>query len=157
MRHRLVVLAAAFVTLAPSVPASAQATARDSVLAPVQRVFDAMRARDTVGLREVFDSTARLIGTRESANTPIRSRTPTQFLTSIMTTPADQTSDERMFDPEVRIDGRLAQVWTYYTFRAGTRFTHCGIDAVTLVRSEATWKIVSFAWSVRTTDCTHRE
>ncbi|HKH94485.1 MAG TPA: nuclear transport factor 2 family protein [Gemmatimonadaceae bacterium] len=157
MRSRLVVLAAAFLTVAPFGRASAQATARDSVLAPVHRVFDAMRARDTVGLREVFDSTARLIGTRASANVSIRSRTPTEFLTSITTTPTDQTSDERMFDPEVRIDGPVAQVWTYYTFRAGTTFSHCGIDAVTLVRAGTTWKIVSFVWSVRTNDCTHRE
>jgi Putative lumazine-binding len=157
MRHRFVVLATAFLTLAPSGPASAQATARDSVLAPIRRVFDAMRARDTVGLREVFDSTARLIGTRESANGSIRPRTPTQFLTDIATTPADQASDERMFDPEVRIDGPVAQVWTYYTFREGTKFSHCGIDAVTLVRVGTTWKIVSFVWSVRTTDCTRRE
>ena len=157
MRSRRAILAAALLTLASSGSASAQSTARDSVLATVQRVFDAMRARDTVGLREVFDSTARLIGTRPSANVSIRSRTPTQFLASITTTPADQTSDERMFDPEVRIDGPVAQVWTYYTFRAGTTFSHCGIDAVTLVRAGTTWKIVNFVWSVRTTDCTHKE
>ena len=143
--------------LAPCRPASAQATARDSVLAPVQRIFDAMRARDTVGLRQVFDSTARLIGTRASANESIRSRTPSQFLASITTTPADKTSNERMFDPEVRLDGPVAQVWTYYTFYQGTTFSHCGTDAVTLVRSGTTWKIVNVVWSVRTTDCTHRE
>ena len=37
--------------------------------------------------------------------------------------------------PEVRIDGPVAQVWTYYTFRSGTTFSHCGTDAVSLIRS----------------------
>ena len=157
MRSRRAILAAALLTLASSGSASAQPTARDSVLATVQRVFDAMRARDTVGLREAFDSTARLIGARASANVSIRSRTPSQFLASIPATPGDQISDERMFDPEVRIDGPIAQVWTYYTFREGTTFSHCGTDAVTLVRSGSTWKIVSFVWTVRPSDCSRRE
>ena len=157
MRLRLSVLAALLLALAPLRPSSAQATARDSVLATVQRVFDAMRNRDTVGLREVFDSTARLVGAPTTATASARSRSVSQFLVSIASTPADKASDERMFDPEVRVDGALAQVWTYYTFRQGTMFSHCGTDVLTLVRSASTWRIASFAWSVRTTDCTHKD
>ena len=157
MRPRPSALIAVVLAFAPLQPSSAQATARDSVLATVQRVFDAMRHRDTVGLREVFDSTARLIGAPTTPTAPARSRSVSQFLVSIASTPADKASDERMFDPEVRIDGALAQVWTYYTFRQGTTFSHCGSDALTLVRSASTWRITNFAWSVRSTDCTHKD
>lgn len=93
---RLSVLAALLLALAPLRPSSAQATARDSVLATVQRVFDAMRNRDTVGLREVFDSTARLVGAPTTAAASARSRSVSQFLVSIASTPADKASDERM-------------------------------------------------------------
>lgn len=149
-------LPALFLLTAPSRPIAAQSSTRDSVVASVQRVFDLMRARDTVGMRELFDSTAHLIGARDTA-TAIRPRTVSQFLASVISTPADRASDERMFDPDVRIDGAVAQVWTYYTFRSGTTFTHCGTDAVSLMRSGGAWKIVSFIWSVRTTACSHRE
>lgn len=149
-------LPALFLLTAPSRPIAAQSSTRDSVVASVQRVFDLMRARDTVGMRELFDSTAHLIGARDTA-TAIRPRTVSQFLASVVSTPADRASDERMFDPDVRIDGAVAQVWTYYTFRSGATFTHCGTDAVSLMRSGGAWKIVSFIWSVRTTDCSHRE
>lgn len=153
MRTRL--FPAAFVLIiAPSRALVAQSSGRDTVVATVQRVFDLMRARDTVGMRELFDSTAHFIGMRDSATTT-RSRTVSQFLASVISTPADRASDERMFDPEVRMDGPVAQLWTYYTFRSGTTFTHCGTDAVSLVRSGDAWKIVGFTWTVRTSRCTH--
>jgi hypothetical protein len=147
-------LAALLLLAAPTRGVVAQSSTRDSVVATVQRVFDLMRARDTVGMRELFDSTAHLIGARDTASAG-RARTVSQFVASVASTPADQTSDERMFDPEVRIDGPVAQLWTYYTFRSGTTFSHCGTDAVSLSRSGGVWKIVSFSWTVRRSNCTH--
>jgi Putative lumazine-binding len=148
---------AALVLLAiPRYGVAAQSTTRDSVLATLQQAFDQMRSRDTAGMRQLFDSTARLIGIRDTT-TAIRPRTVSQFLASVASTPAERASDERMFDPEVRIEGPVAQVWTYYTFRSGTTFSHCGTDAVTLIRSGGAWKIASFVWTVRTERCSHRE
>ncbi|PYP79672.1 MAG: hypothetical protein DMD35_07530 [Gemmatimonadetes bacterium] len=149
-------LAAVVTLVAPCRAVAAQSTARDSVLATVQQAFDLMRSRDTAGMRQLFDSTARLIGVRDTT-TATRARTVSQFLASVASTPAERISDERMFDPEVRIDGPVAQVWTYYTFRSGTTFSHCGTDAVSLIRSGGSWRIVNFIWNVRTERCTHRE
>jgi len=150
-----VVLATLLTLVAPWRAVAAQSTARDSVLATVQRAFDLMRSRDTAGMRQLFDSSARLIGIRDTT-TALRARTVSQFLASVASTPAERASDERMFDPEVKIDGPVAQVWTYYTFRSGATFSHCGTDAVTLVRTGGTWKIVNFIWSARTERCTQR-
>ena len=41
--------------------------------------------------------------------------------------------------------------------RSGTTFTHCGTDAVSLIRAGGAWKIVSFIWTVRRERCTHLE
>jgi hypothetical protein len=150
------ILAVVTILAAPCRAAAAQSTARDSVISTVQQVFDRMRSRDTSGMRQLFDSTARLIGTRDTT-TAIRPRTVSQFLASVAATPAERFSDERMFDPEVRIDGPVAQVWTHCTFRTGATFSHCGTDAVTLIRVGGSWRIVNFIWNVRTEGCTHRE
>jgi Putative lumazine-binding len=150
-----VVLATLLTVVAPWRAVPAQSTARDSVLATVQQAFDLMRSGDTASMRQLFDSSARLIGVRDTT-TAVRSRTVSQFLASVASTPAERASDERMFDPEVKIDGPVAQVWTYYTFRSGTTFSHCGTDAVSLIRAGGTWKIVNFIWNVRTERCTQR-
>lgn len=138
----------------PWQPAASQSSVRDSVLATIERVFDAMRARDTTGLRAVFDSTARFISVPDSSTRPARSQTVLQFLTGTMASSPDSALDERIYDPEVRIEGPIAQVWTYYTFRRGKTFSHCGIDAVTLMRAAGAWKIVNWIWTVRRTGCT---
>ena len=61
---------------------------------------------------------------------------------------------ERMWNPEVRIDGDLATLWAPYDLHYGGEFSHCGIDAFQLVRGEdRRWRIVSVAYTRRTTGC----
>ena len=156
MRARVNVLLVCLLVV-PWWDAGAQSSARDSVLATIERVFDAMRARDTTGVRAVFDSTAWMMGLADSSARPRQPQTVSRLLASIATTPPDRAFDERMYDPEVRIEGPIAQVWTYYTFREGNTFSHCGTDAVTLMRTGGAWRIVNWIWTVRRTGCTRTE
>ena len=153
MRRRVNVLLV-LVLVVPFGSGAAQSSARDSVLSTIERVLDAMRARDTTGLRAAFDSTARLVGVPDSSARPTRPQTVSRFLTGIATAPPDRAFDERLYDPEVQVEGPIAQVWTYYTFREGKTFSHCGTDALTLMRSGGAWRIVSWIWTVRRTGCT---
>jgi len=128
------------------------------VIAAVQRVFDAMRTRDTAIFSQVFDSSARLVGVSNRGGTPALSlTTPAQFAASIGRAPAGDVWNERIFDPEVRIDGDLAQVWAYYTFHRNKTFSHCGIDAVMLRKVGGAWKITQLADTRRTQGCAHTE
>lgn len=134
----------------------AQDAERASVLATVQKVFDAMRTRDTALLSQAFDSTGRLVNvnTRGAAPT-VTLRRPSDFGASIARAKAGDVWNERIYDPEVRIDGTVAQVWAYYTFHLNDKFTHCGVDAFMLVKVGDAWKITQLADSRRTEGCTH--
>jgi hypothetical protein len=137
---------------------SAQDADRAAILATVQRVFDAMRTRDTALLSQAFDSTGRLVGVNGRGGTPVVGLTsPSSFGASIARAPAGDVWNERIFDPEVKIDGNVAQVWAYYTFHRNGTFTHCGIDAFMLVKVGTVWKITQLADSRRTQGCTHTE
>ena len=155
--HTRVGVLLVILAFAPWRAASAQAPVRDSVVATVEQVFAAMRARDTTNLRARFDTTARLMRVPESAAAPTRPQTVSQFLTSVSTAAPDRAFDERMYDPDVRIEGPIAQLWTYYTFREGRTFSHCGVDAITLMRAGGEWRIVSWIWTARRTGCTRTE
>lgn len=132
---------------------------RAAIIATVQKVFDAMRTRDTALLLQAFDSTARLVGVRTPrGGTPAVSLTsPSQFGGAFSRAPAGDVWNERIFDPEVRIDGNVAQVWAYYTFHRNATFSHCGVDAFQLMKVGDQWKITQLADSRRTTGCTHTE
>ena len=154
---RRIHLIVAFVGLvAGAASARAQDVERAAVIATVQKVFDAMRTRDTALLGVAFDTTARLVGVRTRDNT-ISLTTPAAFGAALTRAPAGDVWNERIFDPEVRIDGDLAQVWAYYTFHRNKEFTHCGVDAFMLRKLGAQWKITQLSDSRRTTGCTHTE
>ena len=155
MRARWSLLVLAALAMAPRL-SSAQDAERANVLATVQKVFDAMRTRDTALLFSAFDSSARLMSVNTRATPPAIRLTPTaQFAAAILRAPAGDVWNERIYDPEVRIDGNIAQVWAYFTFHRNATFSHCGVDAFMLAKVGATWKITQLADTQRTEGCTH--
>jgi hypothetical protein len=152
IRHCRFALAVALAVV-PVHAASAQDAERAAVLGTVQKLWDAMRTRDTVLLKQVFDTSARLVRAGRGG-AALQITTPAQFAASIMRNPTGPAPTERMYDPEVRIDGTIAQVWTYYTFHSGATFSHCGIDAITLVKLGDTWKITHITDTARMQGCT---
>lgn len=122
------------------------------MLAVVERLFEGMRARDTTMVRSVLHPEARLLTTGERDGTPFARWVDVDaFVGSIAR--ADRPLDERLFDPEVRIDGSLATVWVFYHFYYGDEFSHCGVDAVQLVRTDAGWRIMQIADTRRRDGC----
>ncbi len=145
------ILISAALLLGVDTPVAAQATPDSrEVLAVVRATFDAMREKDGDKLRGLFHPEARLFSTglREGALS-IAVTTLNDFVESVTT--SQDFLDERFQNPEVRIEQDLASVWTPYTFHRGELFSHCGIDAIHLMRDESGWRIVGLAYT-RTRD-----
>src|SRR5688572_7384755 len=125
-------------------PAYAQ-NPEDQVLTVVKRLFDGMRARDTTAMRATLHESARLVGTSTNPQgQPTHQSIPIDnWLRAIGRAPG--VPDERIYNPEVRVDGSLATVWTRYDFFIGENFSHCGYDAFQLVNVGGSWKIIQVA------------
>ena len=159
---RLLVLAFAVAACVPAAsgsaarpsPDAAGEPARREVLAVVQRLFDAMAARDTAAMRTVFEPGARLVGmrTRPDGSTVMQSL-PWERFAAFVAGDARARWTERAIDPEVRVRGTLATVWAHYTFHFGETPSHCGVDAVQLLRTADGWRIVSIADTFEATGC----
>lgn len=122
------------------------------VLGVVERLFDGMRARDTAVMRSTFAPGARLAVTQtRDGVTAVSTIEIAQWMTGVAR--ATELLDERLVDPEVRIDDNLATVWVGYNFHVGTRFSHCGYDAFQLARVTDGWKIVHVMDTRRTDRC----
>ncbi|MFQ5690525.1 MAG: nuclear transport factor 2 family protein [Gemmatimonadota bacterium] len=135
-----------------SAAGSVKLTPEEEVLSVVRALFDAMRARDSAAVRAVFNEDARLVTTIDRAGVPaVRLSTIDGFVEVIASATADL--DERIRDPEVRIDDDLATVWTPYAFFLDGEFSHCGVDAFLLTRTRDGWKIVHIADTRRRADC----
>ena len=55
---------------------------------------------------------------------------------------------ERGYDPIVRVAGTIASVWMPYDLWAAGKWSHCGVDLLTLVQVGSTWRIANFTYTV---------
>lgn len=127
------------------------------VMEVVTRLFDGMRARDGEVVASVFHPEARLVstGTHPDGRPRVQIQGVDGFAAAVGQ--GGVPWNEPLFDTEVRVDGNLAHVWTFYRFYAGERFSHCGYNSIRLVRTEDGWRIVDLADTRRTEGCDREE
>jgi hypothetical protein len=138
-------------------PAVASAQGREperkAVLATVERLFDGMRKGDSAVVRSTFHPDAFLATAVARDGRPaVRIDTLDAFIRAVGT-PHEDVWDERLGKTEVRLDGTLATVWTEYVFYAGPKFSHCGVDAFQLARTEEGWRIIALTDTRRREGC----
>ena len=130
-------------------------TTRREVLGVVNRLFDAMGARDSAAMRELFVPEARLFGMRTRRDGTIATQVLPwdRFAAMVAGDTRARWTERTVGEPEVRVRGTLATVWAHYTFHFGDAPSHCGVDAVQLLQTAAGWRIVSLADTYETTGC----
>ena len=151
MKRHVELLVLCAVLLIPH--AAAAQTPRDSVLAVIDAFTAAMTARDTAALSATQLSDGISYALEPQGDSVARHRSEFGAFVRYLATTSD-TLVERIRDPEVRVHGAVATVWAPYDFHVNGRRTHCGIDAVTLVRTSSGWKIALWAYTVEPNGCT---
>lgn len=155
-RLGLVVALVFWVVITTSARAQGAAEDRSAVMAVVSRLFDGMRAGDSSVVRSSFYPRA-LLGTARVRNgMPVFELDRVDVFVSAVGTPHPEVWDERIRATHVELDGPLASVWAEYSFYAGPRFSHCGIDAFQLARDGDAWRIVALTDTRRRDGCPDR-
>ncbi len=143
MRHLIAILLL-------SATASAQAPApaeREAVLKTVQSFFDGIAAKDVEAVRDIFAAQSRFHVLSDRDGKPTATTfTGEEFLKNLAGTQGALL--ERMWNPEVKIRGRLATVWTPYDFWRDGVFSHCGVDAFDLIKTGEGRKLAGGAYTV---------
>ncbi len=126
------------------------------VIDVIKALFEGMREGDSSAVRQVFYPNARMQSAyldRQSGDPKLStSETIDRFVTQVGT-PHEAVYDERISGYEIKIDGLLASVWTPYQFYLGEQFSHCGVNAFHLFKSEEGWKITHITDTRRREDC----
>lgn len=123
------------------------------VLAPIKRLFDGMRAHDSTLIRSAFAAGAQMMNrVPEQGGPQAVGFSSVEGFIAAASRPGEPW-DEQIFDPRVEVDGNLASVWVFYTFALGERLSHCGVDAIHLVKGDSGWLIASIADTRRNEGC----
>ena len=150
IRYGVAVLSLAL--LAPSATASAADDVR-AVLDTVQGLFDAMATRDADAARAVLLPEGRLIVVARGDDGALTTRPwdHTDFAAGLEG--EGPVLLERVWDPEVRIEGDLAAYRAAYDFHRDGAYSHCGVDLFQLVRLADGWRISGGSFTRETTPC----
>jgi hypothetical protein len=133
----------------PPAPAVAPPAIEASPEAVVQKLFDAMAARDALAAKDLFVPDADLVslGAKGQAN-----RMPLiDFLKVLGSGKAEWK--ERIWNATVLVHGPIAVVWAPYDFHLKGDFTHCGYDSISLLKTGAGWKITYISDTRETEGC----
>ena len=143
--RRILMVAALLAAFAPAVAQAQQTDAEKEVLAAVEKFFAGFNAKDTVVMKSMLYPGGTLLttGTNREGQPIVMKESMDGFLKIIAGAPV--TLEEKLFEPEVRVDDNLATVWTRYELWADGKFSHCGVDAFQLVRTVDGWKIAVIA------------
>jgi hypothetical protein len=147
-------LAVLVVAALPSIPNAQEPAApdREAIVATVQKFFDTMAARDSSGARSVLMPEGRFYSVRDGNDQPaVRTFTTAEFLDRLAA--QKESVRERFWNPEVRVHGAIAVVWTPYDFWIDGKFSHCGVDAFDLVKTSGGWKIAGGVYTVQREGC----
>jgi Domain of unknown function (DUF4440) len=118
-------------------------------MATVQRLFDAMSAHDADAARALFTPEATLLTVRANGSTAV---VPHEKWLEHLGGSKDAWL-ERMWNAKVLEHGSIAVVWAEYDFHLNGKFSHCGIDSVSLLKTTAGWKISGISFTSETSGC----
>jgi hypothetical protein len=145
-RNLLAVAMGVLVTsaIAPQTAAQTDAQARAAILAVVDSALAAINRGDNAALANLMIAEAQSMPVRagDTVRYSVRTRA------DILARPAGARITERGFDAEVKRSGPLSTVWLPYDLYIDGRWSHCGIDVLTLVHLNGKWMIANFAWTV---------
>jgi hypothetical protein len=64
-----------------------------------------------------------------------------------------QRNEEHLLSSSATVHGPIAVVLQSYKYEVGEQFSHCGIQIISLVRSNSVWRIASMVWTVERSHC----
>ena len=119
----------------------------------VEQMFDGMREGDSSKVREVMNENVIFQSTAIREGKPVLSNGSLERFLNAVGTPHDDIWDERIFNLKIEVDGPLATAWMDYSFYLGDKFSHCGVNAMTLFKSSDGWKIIYLVDTRRKENC----
>lgn len=131
-----------FAILSGGASAASAQSEEEAVIEVVAGLFNGMRAADSVLVKEVFHTGAimQTVVEKEDGSTDIRTQAADDFAKRVgMEEPG--TLDERIRFDMVKVDGKLAAVWTPYLFNYNGDLRHCGVNSFQLIKTKGGWKI----------------
>ncbi len=117
-------------------------TAIDSIKAVINKTFEGMKEGDTIKIKECFTEGAILqtFMRTKDGSINLTKETVSDFCKVIASLPKGAADEQIVFE-QIKIDGRMASVWTPFKLYLNGKFYSCGVNSFQLVKLDKEWKI----------------
>jgi hypothetical protein len=131
-----------FLLTASATTANAQ-TAEDSIKAVINKTFVGMKNGDTNLIKSCFTEGAILqtFMRQKDGKMGLTKESVSDFCKAIASIPKGTVADEQVVFEQIKIDGRMAAVWTPFKLYFNGKFYSCGVNSFQLVKLDDEWKI----------------
>jgi len=143
--------------LALAAPAQAAATPpQREVLTTIEAFFTAVARKDRSAADNlvIADGLATAVRLNDGQPTQVMNWHWNAYFEGALAAPP--AFDERLSEPEVRIERDIATVWARYELHLDGKFSHCGVDHFDLIRRDGRWRIYNLTWTNQKTGCPGR-
>src|SRR6187401_1490057 len=145
--RKLVLAAACLIVASTGLFAQPASPERDAVLKTVQAFFDTMTAADVEGARKVLQPQGRFHAMRMRDGKPdVREFSNEEYFADLKA--SKQRMRERIWNPEIKVNGLIATLWAPYDFWVDGKYSHCGVDQFDFIKTEEGWKIAGGVYSI---------
>ena len=131
-------------------PLRGQTPDEREAIAVAQKVFNGIAAHDAALIRSAMLPEAQIVSVRDEGQPSV---TSAEALATRIAALESPLLERFTSPPAVTIHGRIAQVWGEYEFLRDGKFSHCGVDAFTLLRTPEGWKVATLAYTMQTIGC----
>lgn len=121
----------------------------------INRLFTAMNKADSAMLRSAFATEVTMAtAVRNKEGKPVLQRESSinDFVTQVGKQQPGVLTEE-IWNLKIQIEDDFAQVWCDYAFYFNNKFSHCGIDAFQLHKTQEGWKIFHLADTRKRVGC----
>ena len=152
MKHTLILIG--LLLLVPASLFAQSAQEKKAVLQVVQQLFDAMATQDTLAAQQTLMPDGQIYAVQQKGDSVrVGKRANSLFVRNLAN--KDRVIEERMREKEVnvQIHKQVAMVWAPYDLWINKKFSHCGVDIFTLIKTDTGWKISSLAYTIEPDGC----
>lgn len=125
---------------------------KKDILIKVNLFFKALETKDTILYKTLVYPNAQIWTIRpqqDTLKTAMRSFSDDFKRLATM----ELVIEEKLLSSEIKIHQNIAVAWVPYTLSLSGKFSHCGVDVFTFLKTAKGWKIVSTVYSVEPEGC----
>ena len=139
----LVVVFFAFAKIATGQNASHSQEEEKELRQLVETFFEGFHKQDSTIIKSVVHEKILMqsIGKNRLGEVMLSKQDFSGFLASICSIPDETKFEERIESYKVQMDGKMANVWTPYSFYVNGELSHCGTNSFQLFKRDGVWKI----------------